>query len=262
MSSGLSEEETGALLREVAEAYRTRIDEVLLTALVQAVGAWTGRRRVLVDMEGHGREEIGEGIDVSRTVGWFTTHYPLVLEAEGCAGEGEALKAVKEQVRAVPGRGLGWGLLRWMGEGEGEGEGGGEALGGVEAEVGFNYLGQFDQVVGGEGAAFAPARESAGPERSPTDRGTRLLSITGRVSGGRLLMNWVYSGAVHRRETIERVAEDFNSALRRIIAHCQSPEAGGYTPSDFPDADLSQGELDELIAAVGQPDVPDWNEYE
>ena len=70
-------------------------------------------------------------------------------------------------------------------------------------------------------------------------------------------MSWAYSEVAHRRETIERVAEDFISALRKIIAHCQSPEAGGYTPSDFPDADLSQSELDDLAAMIGQPEMQD-----
>jgi non-ribosomal peptide synthase protein (TIGR01720 family) len=70
-------------------------------------------------------------------------------------------------------------------------------------------------------------------------------------------MSWTYDTDTHWRETIERVAEDFISALRKIIAHCQSPEAGGYTPSDFPDADLSQSELDDLIAYVGQPEMQD-----
>ncbi len=251
VQTSLGREETGALLREVAEAYRTRIDEVLLTALVQAIGRWTGRRRLLVEVEGHGREEIGEGIDVSRTVGWFTTHYPLVLEVAEGAGAGEALKGVKEQVRGVPGRGMGWGLLRWLREGEGEGEGGGEALGGVEAEVGFNYLGQFDQVVG-EGAAFAPARESAGPERSLRGRRRYLLEVVGSVFDGRLRMSWTYDANRLRRETTEAVAQWYMEALRDLIEHCRSPQAGGFTPSDFSKMKFSQEELDELVADLSE----------
>jgi non-ribosomal peptide synthase protein (TIGR01720 family) len=245
------------LLSEVPEVYRTQINDVLLASLVEAVGMWTGRRQVLVDLEGHGREEIGDDVDVTRTVGWFTTHYPVVLEVAEGADVGEALKMVKEQMREVPERGLGWGLLRWLRE-DGEAAGAVAAVRGeaAEAELSFNYLGQFDQVLG-DGAAFVPARESAGPERSATGGRNSRLGITGRVSGGRLLMNWAYSEVMHRRETIERVAEDFISALRKIIAHCQSPDAGGYTPSDFPDADLSQSELDDLIATIGQPEMQD-----
>jgi amino acid adenylation domain-containing protein/non-ribosomal peptide synthase protein (TIGR01720 family) len=239
----LSREETSALLSEVPAVYRTEINEVLLTALVTALGNWTGERRVLLELEGHGREEIGEGVDVTRTVGWFTTIYPVVLEVSAGAGEGEALKSVKEQVRGVRGRGLGWGLL-----------GEAEEITGVEAELGFNYLGQFDQMFS-ESSPFSLAPESTGAERSPRSRRRYLVDITGSVFEGRLHTSWAYNENVHRRETIERVVEDFISALRNLIAHCQSPEAGGYTPSDFPDTDLSQSELDDLIINMGQPEI-------
>jgi amino acid adenylation domain-containing protein/non-ribosomal peptide synthase protein (TIGR01720 family) len=239
----LTQAETTALLSEVPAVYRTEINEVLLTALVTALGNWTGERRVLLELEGHGREEIGEGVDVTRTVGWFTTIYPVVLEVSAGAGEGEALKSVKEQVRGVRGRGLGWGLL-----------GEAEEITGVEAELGFNYLGQFDQMFS-ESSPFSLAAESTGAERSPRCRRRYLVDITGSVFEGRLHTSWTYNENVHRRETIEPVAEDFISALRNLIAHCQSPEAGGYTPSDFPDTELSQSELDELIANMGQPEM-------
>jgi non-ribosomal peptide synthase protein (TIGR01720 family) len=239
----LTQAETTALLSEVPAVYRTEINEVLLTALVTALGNWTGERRVLLELEGHGREEIGEDVDVTRTVGWFTTIYPVVLEVSAGAGEGEALKSVKEQVRGVRGRRLGWGLL-----------GEAEEITGVEAELGFNYLGQFDQMFS-ESSPFSLAPESTGPERSPRSRRRYLVDITGSVFEGRLHTSWAYNENVHRRETIERVVEDFISALRNLIAHCQSPEAGGYTPSDFPDTDLSQNELDDLIANMGQPEM-------
>jgi non-ribosomal peptide synthase protein (TIGR01720 family) len=242
----LTREETTALLSEVPAVYRTEINEVLLTALVTALGSWTGERRVLLELEGHGREEIGEGVDVTRTVGWFTTIYPVVLEVGAGAGVGEALKEVKEQVRGVRGRGLGWGLLRWLRAAAAEMK--------VEAELSFNYLGQFDQMFSAS-SPFSLAAESAGPERSPRSRRSYLVDITGGVFDGQLRMSWTYDTDTHRRERIERGAEEFISALRKLIAHCQSPEAGGYTPSDFPDADLSQSELDDLIAKIGQPEM-------
>jgi non-ribosomal peptide synthase protein (TIGR01720 family) len=242
----LTRVETTALLSEVPAVYRTEINEVLLTALVMAVGSWTGEPRVLLELEGHGREEIGEDVDVTRTVGWFTSVYPVVLEVVSGAGEGQALKAVKEQVRGVRGRGLGWGLLRWMSAPADEMK--------LEAELSFNYLGQFDQMFS-TSSTFSLAAESTGAERSPHMRRKYLVDITGSVFEGRLHMSWTYNENIHRRETIERVAEEFISALRNLIAHCQSPEAGGYTPSDFPDAGLTQSELDELIADMGQPEM-------
>src|SRR6185503_15257431 len=160
----------------------------------RAVGRWTGDGRVLVEMEGHGREEIGAGVEVTRTVGWFTTIYPVVLEVEAAAGVGEALKAVKEQVRGVRGRGLGWGLFRWLGEAE--------ETGGLEAEISFNYLGQFDQLFS-ESSPFGLARESTGAERSLRSKRRRLIEINAMVIGGELRLSWGYSRAVHHEVTIE-----------------------------------------------------------
>ena len=114
LSVELSRELTAALLQEVPAVYRTQINDVLLTALLQAYARWSGRRRLLVDLEGHGREELFDDVDLSRTVGWFTTLYPVLLEVPASAGPGQALQAVKGQLRRVPQRGLGYGLLCYL----------------------------------------------------------------------------------------------------------------------------------------------------
>ena len=114
----LTKAETSALLKEVPAAYRTQINEVLLTAVVKGFEKWTGKRTLQVAMEGHGREELFAGVDLSRTVGWFTSVFPVELRLPNRGGLGEELKAVKEQLRAVPNRGLGYGVLRYLaGEG-------------------------------------------------------------------------------------------------------------------------------------------------
>ncbi|MET0399229.1 MAG: amino acid adenylation domain-containing protein [Longimicrobiaceae bacterium] len=237
----LTEEETGMLLHELPAAYRTQVNEVLLTGLARALARWTGQRRIRVDMEGHGREdETVGGVDVSRTVGWFTTVYPTVLELPEGDDPGTALKAVKEQLRAVPGHGIGYGLLR-----DGGAPGLAEAPG---AEVGFNYLGQFDQSVSGE-ALFAFAPESAGDSMDPRSPLSHRLEVGGSVQGGRMELRIGYSAEVHRRETVERVAQWYGEELRALIAHCTSAEAGGYTPSDFPLAGLDQPALDALLGS-------------
>src|SRR5260370_27574266 len=107
----LGEASTRELLQEVPRAYRTQINEVLLTALLEALWEWSGEREQRIDLEGHGREDLFPELDLSRTVGWFTTSFPVRLRLEG-EGPGAALKAVKEQVRRGPGRGLGYGALR------------------------------------------------------------------------------------------------------------------------------------------------------
>src|SRR5262249_50747976 len=112
--SMLSEEETRALLQEVPEVYRTQINDVLLAGLARVLADWTGSARVLVALEGHGGGEVAAELDVSRTVGWFTSLYPVLLDA-GVTNPGRLLRSVKEQLRAVPQRGLGYGLLRYLG---------------------------------------------------------------------------------------------------------------------------------------------------
>ncbi|HEV2860061.1 MAG TPA: amino acid adenylation domain-containing protein [Pyrinomonadaceae bacterium] len=241
----LDADETRALLREVPKAYNAQINDVLLTALALAFSRRTGARSLLVDLEGHGREEIADDVDVSRTVGWFTTVFPVLLRLPEGGDVGEALKSVKERLRGVPARGLGYGLLRYLGD---EGEAARlRAL--PRPEVSFNYLGQFE--TGGAGASvFAAAGEVAAPARSPRGSRRYLLEVNGSVTGGQLRLVWSYSVNRHSRATVENLAHDYIAALRSLIAHCTGLERRGYTPSDFPEAGLSQGELDDLLAEL------------
>jgi amino acid adenylation domain-containing protein/non-ribosomal peptide synthase protein (TIGR01720 family) len=243
----LTEEETQALLQDVPAVYRTQVTDVLLAGVLEAFWKWTGRDRLLIDVEGHGREDLFEGVDLSRTVGWFTTIYPLGLE-RAAGGAGAALKGVKEQVRAIPGAGLGYGVLRYLDEVRAD------LPASSRAEMSFNYLGQFDQVLG-ESSFFGLARESPGESLSSQGRRPYLVGITGAVSGGRLGVAFTYSEAFHRRSTIEGFANGFAEALRGLVAHCESPDAGSYTPSDFPLARLDQAGLDRVLG--GDRDVED-----
>ncbi|XXY48923.1 amino acid adenylation domain-containing protein [Sorangium sp. So ce269] len=235
----LPAEETRALLQEVPAAYRTQINDVLLTAWALAMSRWTKEPVTLLDLEGHGREDIGPDVDVTRTVGWFTTIFPVRLDLTGREGLGEALCAVKEQLRAVPGHGLGYMLLRYLNDAP-------EIAGAPSPEVLFNYLGQVDATLGAS-SWFTPTQEPCGPVRSPRGRRTHALEVTALVAGGSLQLSFVYSDALHRPGTIQALADGFLGALRALIAHCRSPGVGGYTPSDFPLARLDQRALDRLV---------------
>jgi amino acid adenylation domain-containing protein/non-ribosomal peptide synthase protein (TIGR01720 family) len=237
----LSAEHTRALLQEVPPVYHTRINDVLLTALVQSFARWTGQSALLVDLEGHGREELFEGVDLSRTVGWFTTLFPVRVALEG-QGLGEALKSVKEQLRAIPHGGIGYGVLRYL-HPDAQVRAQLQAL--AQAQVSFNYLGQLDAMVSDTGL-LGPTPESSGPPHGPRGQRAHLLDINGFVVGGQLQLQWTYSTRVHRRATVERLAQGFLDALQALIAHCQSPEAGGFTPSDFPLARLNAQTLNKL----------------
>ncbi len=240
ISTTFSQERTKALLREVPAAYQTQINDVLLTALLQAYAAWSGQDSLVLDLEGHGREELFADLDVSRTVGWFTTIYPLRLESPDAASAEVSLKVVKEQLRAVPQRGIGYGVLRYLSEHPQA-----DALRAAsDAALSFNYLGQFE-TIGNSGLGEVTA-ESAGPSRSPHGQCRHLIEVNGIVSGGRLRMDWTYSGRL-RRATVAALAEHFQEKLSALIEHCVSAQAGGYTPSDFPLSGLGQRQLDRLI---------------
>ncbi|MGB8507398.1 MAG: SDR family NAD(P)-dependent oxidoreductase, partial [Pyrinomonadaceae bacterium] len=240
----LGEEETRSLIKEVGKAFNTSVEEALLAALKEAYWQWTGQARLLVDVEGHGREEVEDGVDVTRTVGWFTSIYPVLLEKQTEGDFGQELIAVKEEMRKVKRSGLGYGLLRYMGR---EAE---RLTGQPEAEIIFLYLGQLDHVMSSEGV-FAIAPEAVGAGRSPRGKRKHLLEISCAVMGGKLEVSWNYSGNLYVRETVEKLASIYVESLRGLIAYCQSPDAKSYTPSDFPEVSLSQAELDALLAKLG-----------
>ncbi|CCH30562.1 non-ribosomal peptide synthetase [Actinosynnema sp. NPDC047251] len=227
----LTEAETSALLRDVPEVYHTQVNDVLLTALGRVLADWTGRDRVLVDLEGHGREELFDDVDLSRTVGWFTTVFPVALEVP--RDWGSALKSIKEQLRAVPGRGVGYGALRYLADGPG-----------CDPAVSFNYLGRFT------------GQRDLDLLADPDMPRPHLLDVVGKVQDDRLEFSWYYSSAVHDDATVERLAEAFAVALRAILAHCAEPGAGGRTPSDFPLARLTQEQVDRITGEDAYPLTP------
>ncbi len=244
LTAALDAEETRALLQDVPAAYNTQINDILLTALVLALEPWSGERCLLVDTEGHGREDLFADVDLSRTVGWFTSVYPVWLDLRAAPRLDVALKAVKEQLRAIPRRGIGYGLLRYL---RPEGEQFRAA-----AQIAFNYLGQFGSGRDTSAELFCEAAEDFGPLHSPQATRPYLLEVEAYISQGQLRVRWTYSRQLHRRETVERLAAAYQAALQEIIAHCLMPEAGGYTPSDFPEAALSQDDLDALLAEFAE----------
>ena len=236
----LNEASTAALLQDAPAAYRTRINDLLLTALCRAVNRWTGAQSCLVDLEGHGREQLFDDLDVSRTLGWFTSIYPVKLTLAGTRDPGADLKAVKEQIRHIPGNGIGYGLLRYTAECA-------ELQTTRTAEILFNYLGQFDQTFAASGL-FAPAQESSGLDQSPQRQRSHLLDINGSILQGKLRLGLTYSKAIHNRSTIEQLANWYAEELQQLIDHCVSEDAYGRTPSDFPLCKLDQATVDQLTA--------------
>ncbi|MEA5528081.1 non-ribosomal peptide synthetase [Dolichospermum sp. UHCC 0684] len=247
VSLALNEEQTRALLQDVPSAYNTQINDVLLTALVQSFAQWTGESSLLIDLEGHGREDLFEDVDLSRTVGWFTTLFPVRLQLQEIDHPGNALKFVKEQLRQIPNRGIGYGVLRYLQENSTIRE---KLQSLPSAQISFNYLGQFDQVL--------KASESLGlakefkAEQSLLNQRSHLLGISGFIRGGKLEMTWAYSEKIHKQDTIKKLALGFIEALKNLINHCQLTESQSYTPADFSAAKLNQQQLDKFLFKINK----------
>lgn len=246
----LSVADTQALLQKVPAAYQSQINDVLLTALVQTFSEWMGST-LLLDLEGHGREEIFDDVDLSRTVGWFTTIFPVLLNLPATSDSATAVKIIKEQLREIPNRGIGYGILCYLSS-----ESIADKLQTLpQAEVLFNYLGQSDQVFS-ESSLFSLADADIGAAHSPKGSRRHLLDINAIVVADQLQISWTYSNAIHRQSTIEKLAENFIKALR-------SATLGG-TPSlihqvsenqslsaDLSDFEWSETDLENIIAAIG-----------
>ncbi len=283
----MSGEDTEALLTEVNHAYNTNTGDILLTALARAIRSWCGRSRMLVTLESHGREPLFEDIDVSRTVGWFTSVFPFLLELPedvgsvrhemecdsessrdigsniGCERDvGREIKAVKESLRRVPRNGIGYGILKYLTPGclapGGDEEAGSNgpdacmdtAVGGPQAcrpPIVFNYLGSFDEGV--SSGPFEPAPEEPGGDVSPLAPRPCELEVSGIITGGRLRLGIGYSRKQYRPETVGRLLDLLRSELKVVMDHCRSRNAAELTPSDLTYKDLSLDELDDLFDA-------------
>ncbi|WP_248796631.1 non-ribosomal peptide synthetase [Pseudomonas sp. MWU13-2105] len=246
-SSRLDKTLTRQLLKVAPTAYRTQVNDLLLAALARVLCDWSGHPSVLVQLEGHGREDLFDELDLSRTVGWFSSLFPLRLTPQ--AEPGASLCGIKEQLRAVPNRGIGYGVLRYLGDADFA-----RQLAALpQARVTFNYLGQFDgSFVEADGALFVPTGESTGrnqPEDAPPGDG---LSLNGQVFDGELQLDWAFNRQQYRPETIEALARAYEQALRELIEHCCQGGQLGVTASDFPLANLSAGQLRRLPVAAPQ----------
>ncbi|QRX81460.1 non-ribosomal peptide synthetase [Glaciimonas sp. PAMC28666] len=230
---------TQKLLKTAPAAYRTQINDLLLTALGRVLCRFTGASEALVELEGHGREALFDEVDLSRTVGWFSSHFPVRLAV---AGEfGAAICSVKETLRNVPNKGSGFGILK--------------SLSGIDIRdqikalpiprITFNYLGQFDTGTAEE-ALLVPVFGKSGEERDGSGPLTNWLAIHGQVSDGQLTFTWVFSKEMFSVATIDRLAEDYRAELTALIAHCCLSTSGGVTVSDFPLAALTGKDLTRL----------------
>ncbi|MFI5618575.1 amino acid adenylation domain-containing protein [Streptomyces sp. NPDC051567] len=236
----LDRTQTKALLQRVPAVYRTQINDVLLTALGRVLNRWADSP-VTIALEGHGREDLFDDIDLSRTLGWFTTVYPVSLDVPA-QDWGSALKSVKERIRAIPGRGLGYGALRHLPTADGPSR---IPADGTGPQISFNYLGQWDGSTSRDGLVRRRLA-GLGRDQAPELPRPHLMDIVAAVNDGELRIDWIHSPANHSSATVERLAGEFLGALREVIDHCLAEGTGGATPSDFPLAGLDQAGVDRI----------------
>ncbi|MDQ1354395.1 MAG: hypothetical protein QG657_4704, partial [Acidobacteriota bacterium] len=242
LSFSLTEEDTERLLTKVNEVFKTEINDILLTALGMGIKRTFGQERVSIALEGHGREEILEGIDISRTVGWFTSVYPVLLDICYPDQPGRQIKEIKETLRRIPNKGMGYGILKYL---SGE-ENKKEIEFKLKPQISFNYLGQFDTEVK-QISSFEIAKESAGNPQSSNNKQDYLLDVSGIVTNNRLTMTISYNKTHFKPDTITPLLRNFETELINIIAYCCAKEEKEPTPSDFTYQGLSIENIDRLI---------------
>ncbi|MFE7404308.1 AMP-binding protein, partial [Streptomyces sp. NPDC057557] len=252
LSLTLGTDVTERILSTVPAAFHAAVDDVLLTGLALAVTRWRGNgSALLVDVEGHGRdEELMPGADLTTTVGWFTSVHPVRLDLSAVdagdamragTGAGQAVKTVKEQLRAVPGEGTGYGLLRYLNP-----DTSGDLAALPAPQIAYNYLGRT------KGQAAEPttrgaggAEESHGPLLHPVE-----LNVVVREyeDGPSLTATWTWATGLFEQGRIADLARTWIEALEALADHADNPDAGGHTPSDLLGAGLSQNEIDAIEA--------------
>jgi amino acid adenylation domain-containing protein/non-ribosomal peptide synthase protein (TIGR01720 family) len=241
-SFSLSREDTDRLLTKVNEAFNTEVNDILLTALGLSIRETYGHNRVLVALEGHGREEILKGIDINRTVGWFTSVYPILLNLSMADDLSRQIKEIKESLHKIPNKGVGYGMLKYLTAGGNKPE----LSFDISPQVSFNYLGQFDSDI--KESSFEMAKESAG---SSVDAKTVLdydFMVNGILSGRKLTMSIRYSRKQYKPAAVELLKDNFKKKLEQIISYCASRETKEITPSDLTYDELSLDAVESISA--------------
>ncbi|WP_460135954.1 acyl carrier protein [Pseudomonas sp. S1_E04] len=239
LDAQLSVEQTQWLLGDCHAAYGTQVQDLLVAALAGAIGYWQGRERVTLELESHGRSGWEQGPDLSRSVGWHTSRYPLAVDTSWDLEH--SIIAAKEALRSIPEQGIGYGLLRLD-----------PAHGlGATSLLTFNYLGRVDQWLEAS-SLWRLARPICPGMRADSTRRTHWLDVTALVNEGRLHIEWRYDPKAHTPAVVRELAEQFQQRLAGLLEHCLAPAAGRATASDFADSGLSDDEFLGLLEQLEQ----------
>ncbi|WP_377862967.1 amino acid adenylation domain-containing protein [Bacillus velezensis] len=244
VSFTLTEEETSVLLQQVNRAYHTDTQDILLTAAALALQDWTGGGRLRIAMEGHGREHIMPELDISRTVGWFTSMYPVLIDLNTAGAElGTAVKTVKDTLGRIPDKGIGYGILKYMTPPEQK------TIRFRQApEISFNYLGQFNDTE--DQHTFSLSGLASGHDITPTWQREQAVEMSAMAAQNKLHFSLSYPPSRFRKETMEQLLQTLQQYLRDIMAHCTGKEEAEKTVSDFSSKTLTSDDLDSIASFV------------
>ncbi|KAF6531163.1 amino acid adenylation domain-containing protein, partial [Bacillus sp. EKM208B] len=244
VSFTLTEEETSVLLQQVNRAYHTDTQDILLTAAALALRDWTGGGRLRIAMEGHGREHIMPELDISRTVGWFTSMYPVLIDLNTAGSElGTAVKTVKDTLGRIPDKGIGYGILKYMTPPEQK------TIRFRQApEISFNYLGQFNDTE--DQHTFSLSGLASGHDITPTWQREQAVEMSAMAAQHKLHFSLSYPPSRFRKETMEQLLQTLQQYLRDIMAHCTGKEESEKTVSDFSSKTLTSDDLDSIASFV------------
>ncbi len=237
----LSSEETALLTGDANKAFNTSINDLLLSALAISLHSTLNKSRFIIDLEGHGRDELFEDADISNVVGWFTSIYPVKLEVQNPEDVAQVIKSVKESLSKYSPEGIHYGILRYLNDSMDKVE----SLKTTDSHIVFNYLGQFRKDLAPGGWEFEV--DSLNLETGHDERRQHLIEMNSMIIDSRFTMNIEYSRNMHSVSFIKSFAEAYIDALRSILQHCANSGSTTFTASDFSDSGLSQQELDDLL---------------
>ncbi|MBN3526498.1 amino acid adenylation domain-containing protein [Paenibacillus apiarius] len=250
----LTKKQTQKLLKDVHWAYRTDMNDILLTALGLSIHNWTGQHQVLLNLESHGRHDMIKGLHISRTVGWFTSQYPVLLDMSHTDDVSHQIKVIKEDLRKIPNKGIGYEMLKYLTPPEHLSD----LSFSLDPEICFNYLGQLDDEMSSRG--FAPSPYSNGASLGADGEGNIgqeneiyfPLIFTGYIQNGQLYFTISYNEHQYSRESMDHLASQYRQQLLNIIEHCEQKKMSERTPSDFSCTHLDMKEIDKVYALLEQ----------
>jgi bacitracin synthase 3 len=225
---------TKLLLGEVHTAFNTQTNDILLMSLARSLTAIHGHENSLIYLEGHGRESIFEDVDISRTVGWFTSLYPVILKTQKSLAFGNQIKHFKEDLRKTPHNGLGYGVLKYQ-------KNIAELKGNIAPILSFNYLGQFDD--GHTDAEIRVSQAKTGPTIANHLLLTTGVEVNCFVRNGILEVKLSVSNQKLSLESARNLLDGFIANLKETIEFCIKTDEGGITPSDI---DFDEFDIDTL----------------